>query len=106
MKTTLNRIVLTGVAAAACCVTPLPAQDIDSLLSSEAELGMQDMAEMLAEREVALAARDAAIHFNLGVIYDDNMHLPAKARRHYERFIELAPQDDDVPRVIEWLKGL
>jgi tetratricopeptide (TPR) repeat protein len=278
MKTTLYRSLLTGVAAAACCVMPLPAQEIDSLLASEAELGMQDMAATLAEGEVALAARDAtirelrrafeeirvafeakaaefgpaadelralvanavqerdaalvlareegpnavqriveleaalrgkqgevdagatqldaarqardqalmardtairerekitatfddslelqrekiqereatlmlamaearrqritlaynlgcvykaskqfkkseqeflkalalapddaAIHFNLGVLYDDNLHLPAKARRHYERFIELAPQDDDVPRVIAWLMGL
>ena len=57
-------------------------------------------------KALALAPDDPAIHFNLGVLYDDNMQLPTKARQHYERFLELAPQDADAPRVIEWMKGL
>jgi tetratricopeptide (TPR) repeat protein len=57
-------------------------------------------------KALALAPQDAAIHFNLGVLYDDNMRQPDKARQQYQKFLELAPQDDDAPRVIEWLKGL
>ena len=50
-------------------------------------------------KALALAPQDPAIHFNLGVLYDDNMSQPDKARLHYQKFLELAPQDDDAPRV-------
>jgi tetratricopeptide (TPR) repeat protein len=49
---------------------------------------------------------DAGTHYNLGVLYDDDLHEPAKARIHYERFLELAPGDRDAPMVREWLSGL
>ena len=63
-----------------------------------------------AEREFLRALQyapdDAASHFNLGILYDDHLEDRAKARKHYERFLELAPDDPDVPRVIQWLKLL
>lgn len=63
-----------------------------------------------AEREflraLQLAPDDAAIHFNLGILYDDHLDNRDKARTHYERFLELAPDDPDVPRVVQWLTVL
>lgn len=49
---------------------------------------------------------DAALHYNLGILYDDNLNKPKKARQHYERFLELAPNDPDVPNVVKWLSEL
>jgi len=63
-------------------------------------------AEREFQRALQLAPDDAAIHFNLGILYDDHLNDRDKARHHYERFLELAPDDPDVPRVIQWLKVL
>jgi tetratricopeptide (TPR) repeat protein len=52
---------------------------------------------------LAYAPDDPAIHYNLGVLYDDCLKRTDKAREHYARFLELAPNDADAPRVIEWL---
>jgi tetratricopeptide (TPR) repeat protein len=49
---------------------------------------------------------DAALHYNLGILYDDNLENGQKARQHYERFLELAPNDPDAPNVVKWLKEL
>jgi tetratricopeptide (TPR) repeat protein len=49
---------------------------------------------------------DAALHYNLGILYDDNLDNGQKARQHYERFLELAPNDPDAPNVVMWLKDL
>lgn len=46
------------------------------------------------------------LHFNLGILYDDHLHRPAKARQHYRLFLRLAPRDEDAPRVREWLLWL
>lgn len=49
---------------------------------------------------------DAAVHYNLGILYDDNLGDAKKARYHYQRFLELAPNDRDAPSVVEWLSEL
>ena len=52
------------------------------------------------------AQGNAAAQFNLGVLYDDNLSERDKAKTHYKRFLELAPDDVDAPNVIEWLRAL
>ncbi len=49
---------------------------------------------------------DSSVHFNLGILYDDNLGDDEKAKYHYERFVELSPNDSDVPKVQEWMKEL
>lgn len=57
-------------------------------------------------KALALSPDDPGIHYNLGILYDDNLGDAAKAKVHYETFLELAPRDGDAPRVIQWLKEL
>jgi len=49
---------------------------------------------------------DAGIHYNLGILYEDDLKNRIEARKHYERFLELAPHDPDAPTVREWLSLL
>ncbi len=65
-----------------------------------------DRAETQFLKALAMNADDAALHYNLGILYDDNLGNAKKARRHYERFLELAPRDPDAPNVVKWLKEL
>lgn len=57
-------------------------------------------------RALDMNADDAALHYNLGILYDDNIGNYQKARQHYERFLMLAPGDPDAPNVVKWLKEL
>ena len=52
------------------------------------------------------APDDPGVHYNLGVLYDDNLGDSKKARHHYQRFLSLAPNDTDAPKVIQWLSEL
>jgi tetratricopeptide (TPR) repeat protein len=49
---------------------------------------------------------EPAVHYNLGILYDDDLKDHKQARLHYKRFLELAPNDKDAPRVSEWLMSL
>jgi tetratricopeptide (TPR) repeat protein len=49
---------------------------------------------------------DAAIHYNLGILYEEDLKNTKKARTHYERFLKLAPDDPDAPKVQEWVTSL
>lgn len=49
---------------------------------------------------------DAGVHYNLAILYDDNLNQKKKARSHYERFLALAPDDPDAAKVREWLAAL
>lgn len=49
---------------------------------------------------------DPGIHYNLGILYDDDLNEKDLARKHYERYLELAPYDRDAPKVQEWLSAL
>jgi len=63
-----------------------------------------------AEREFLKALEidpeDPWIHYNLGILYQDDLKNRAKAREHYGKFLELAPYDPDAPRVREWMSAL
>jgi Flp pilus assembly protein TadD len=55
---------------------------------------------------LAITPEDASVHFNLGILYDDDLEQEDKARFHYNKYVELAPHDRDVPRVMEWLASM
>jgi len=57
-------------------------------------------------RALDFEPNDAQTHYNLAILYQDDLKNPAKAKPHYERFLELAPDDIDADRVREWLSGL
>lgn len=64
------------------------------------------LAEANFRQALALTPNDPAVHYNLGIVYDDNLQNPKAARHHYRRFLELAPNDKDAARVQEWLLSL
>lgn len=47
--------------------------------------------------------RDAHVHYNLAVLYDDNLNNNRKAVYHYQKYLELMPGDEDGARVKEWI---
>ncbi|MCE9612960.1 MAG: tetratricopeptide repeat protein [Lentisphaerae bacterium] len=55
---------------------------------------------------LAINPNDAGAHYNLAILYDDDLHQKDKARTHYLKFLELAPDDRDVSLVKEWLAEL
>ena len=63
-------------------------------------------AEAAFLKACALNPDDPGVHYNLGVLYDDQFHDNAKARVHYARFLDLAPNDPDAPQVREWLTSI
>jgi tetratricopeptide (TPR) repeat protein len=57
-------------------------------------------------KALGIAPDDPGTHYNLGMLYDDNLGNAKKASHHYQRFLELAPNDADAPNVVEWMKAL
>jgi tetratricopeptide (TPR) repeat protein len=68
--------------------------------------GQHRRAEQEFLKVLAIDPDDAGTHYNLGILYEESLHNRAKARRHYQRFIELAPQDPDAGNVQAWLMSL
>lgn len=63
-----------------------------------------------AEKEFLKALKifpdDPNIHYNLGILYDDDLRDKEAARKHYSRFLELSPSEEDRAQVQEWLSSL
>jgi len=55
---------------------------------------------------LAIDPNDADVHYNLGILYDDNLKDKKKAKEHYQKFLELAPNDEDAAKVQEWLASI
>lgn len=60
-----------------------------------------------AEREYLHALRidpgDAGVHYNLGILYDDELEDKRRAASHYRKYLQLAPHSEDVDKVRHWL---
>lgn len=60
-----------------------------------------------AEREYLTSLRidpsDAEVHYNLGILYDDNLSDKRRAARHYKRYLKLNPHASDYDQVRGWL---
>lgn len=67
---------------------------------------MYNEAEAEFLKALKLNPNDPYLHYNLGILYEDDLNKPAKAREHYEAFLELAPNDRDATNVKEWLLSL
>jgi tetratricopeptide (TPR) repeat protein len=63
-------------------------------------------AEAEFRKALDLNENDPGVHYNLGILYDDNLGHTKKALYHYQRFLDLAPNDKDAANVIEWISAL
>ena len=65
--------------------------------------GMLEKAESHYMKALAIDPEDPGVHYNLAILYDDELKNKRKAREHYEKFLELAPDDKDAAKVVEWM---
>jgi len=60
-----------------------------------------------AEREYLRALRldpnDPEVHYNLGILYDDELNETRRAAMHYRKYLKLRPHAADVDQVKQWL---
>lgn len=47
--------------------------------------------------------KDAHVHYNLAILYDDKLNRKNKAIKHYKKYIQLHPTGEGVNQVKEWL---
>ena len=63
-----------------------------------------------AEQEYLHALRidptDPEAHYNLAILYDDELGDEQRAASHYRRYLKLKPHSPDVNRVKEWLMAI
>ena len=50
--------------------------------------------------------QDRDAHYNLGILYQDKLRMPGKAKEHYEAFLILVPDGPDAERVKGWVAAL
>lgn len=63
-------------------------------------------AEVEFLKALKVSPDDPSIHYNLGILYDDDLENVAGAKKHYARFIELSANEHDRSQVQEWLTSL
>ena len=49
---------------------------------------------------------DADAHYNLGILYEDYIEKPERAKHHYREFLRVAPDGPVAAQVHEWLISL
>jgi len=57
-------------------------------------------------RALRIDPADPDIHYNLGILYDENLGDKQKAAMHYRRYLTLNPNGSDVDKVKSWLMGI
>lgn len=65
-----------------------------------------DKAEGEFLKALKISPNDPNIHYNLGILYEDDLGDVEAAKKHYARFIELSPNEEDRAQVQEWLSSL
>lgn len=68
-----------------------------------------DRMEMYEEEEkeyhlcLKINPKDANVHYNLGILYDDKLNMNLKAIEHYKKFLELRPIGEEAEQVKTWI---
>ncbi len=65
--------------------------------------GQRDLAIRSLNRALEINRDLAAAHLLLGILYAEDRATTARARRHYERFLELEPNDPNAASIRAWL---
>ena len=68
--------------------------------------GAYEKAEKKFLQALELNPKAADVHYNLGILYDEDLKNRKKARKHYSMFLNLSPSQEDAARVREWLAEL
>lgn len=63
-------------------------------------------AELEYLRALEVDPTDAGTHYNLGILYDDQLNEKQKAALHYRRYLKLSPFAADVDQVRGWLQRI
>lgn len=65
-----------------------------------------DMAIEEYERVLSLNPQDADTHYNLAILYDEVRRNPKRAIQHYQKYLELKPEAEDIDEVKDWIASL
>jgi chromosome segregation ATPase len=65
--------------------------------------GKFEEAEQKYLHALRLNPLDADVHYNLGILYDDELNSPVKAVVHYRRYLKLNPHGAEADQVRDWL---
>ncbi|MFO7871778.1 MAG: tetratricopeptide repeat protein [Kiritimatiellia bacterium] len=57
-------------------------------------------------KALAYNPRDAGVHYNLGILYEDDLKNADRAKYHYRKFLEMSPEGPAAATVVEWLSSL
>lgn len=68
-----------------------------------AKEGRLGEAEQEYLRALRLDPNDAEVHYNLAILYDDELNKPGRAALHYRKYLKLRPHAPDVDQVKQWL---
>lgn len=71
-----------------------------------AKEGKYEDAEQEYLHALSINPTDADVHYNLGILYDDELNEPEKAIAHYRRYLKLNPHSPDADQVRNWLMKL
>jgi len=58
------------------------------------------------ERALSLNLEDADIHYNLAILYDEVRRNSKRAIEHFQRYLELKPDAEDIDIVKDWIANL
>jgi len=68
--------------------------------------GKYRQAEQSYMQALHINPMDADVHYNLAILYDDDLKQPEKAELHYRRYLKLHPHGPDADQVRNWLMKL
>lgn len=71
-----------------------------------AQRGKYRDAEKLYLQALSRAPNSAAIHFNLGILYQEGLHSSSAAVEHFRKYLELNPKVRDADQVRAWINEL